>query len=551
MKGGISARVKNLLRRLVSLWEQVLRGRKELPAKYSATLIIGAMLCLLSFVALIAIVSDTVTPHSQKAETASQAVDPFLAQTGDSLVNLHQSLDGGWAFQSQIQSPHFQTDRDVGAASVGMGFLVLADRYPSNPQWLQAAEQTAQWLSAAESKGTLESGSWPDYVDGNDRSDSTYTSFDDGALGIGDFYWRLYEKTGNTAYRDSAVESVRWTLAEAENVGTTADPAYRWVWDVNTRVNPTNGDNPPVYYMGMGEGTVGIINTLTTYYQRTKNSDPVIAAECKQYIDGGLRYIQQVQTTLGQNGGDSQVIPETGVVGQDGDTAMNAGYLSGAAGEAFMYLNLYKTFGDKSYLTSAQNVFNWLQNTKNGPMVTFSDGSIAWHIAVDPDGSGDPADSQLATGFEEGSAGIGWTYLQAYKVTNDTQYLTMSEKAANWLVAIANKNNGSYSWPEDESPTSPYVRPNLDNGAAGIGMFLYDEYLVSKNQSYLTAAKGAKQSLVSSAVHDGNNIYWKDNDEGSPFSNDPSWHWGDAGIIEFLSRLSGGSDDIPGEQSGL
>jgi hypothetical protein len=31
--------------------------------------------------------------------------------------------DGGWAWRSSIQAPHYQTDRDVGAASVGEGLL--------------------------------------------------------------------------------------------------------------------------------------------------------------------------------------------------------------------------------------------------------------------------------------------------------------------------------------------------------------------------------------------------------------------------------------------
>ena len=479
--------------------------------------------------------------------------DPFLVQAGNSLIALHQTSQGGWEFQSQIQAPHYQTDRDVGAASVGMGFLVLANRYPHDQQWLTAAEQTATWLMAVSTKGSNGAISWSDYVDGgDDSSNSVYTSFDDGALGIGDFFWRLYQETGNPQYKSTALGTVNWTLAQAENVGSTTEPAYRWPWDTSTRNNALSSDNPPIYYMGMGEGSAGIINTLTTYYQRTETSDPVFAAQCKQYIDGGLRYLQQTQAVLGQNGGDNRAVPETGVIGQDGDTAMNAGYLSGAAGAAYMYLNLYNTFDDQSYLAQANKLFSWLQDTNNGPMVEFNNGTVAWRIAIDPDDSNDPTNAAYATGFEEGSAGIGWTYLQAYELTHDQQYLAMAKRAAGWLLSVAVKDNhNGYSWHEDENPASPYVRPNLDNGAAGIGMFFYDLYLVTKDQSYLTAAQGARQSIVNTAVHSGNNVYWQDDDDGSQYSNDPSWHWGDAGIIDFMARLSGGTMDIPGEQDGL
>src|SRR4051794_41930017 len=42
----------------------------------------------------------------------------------DSLVARHREMpDGGWAWRSSIQAPHYQTDRDVGAASIGQGLL--------------------------------------------------------------------------------------------------------------------------------------------------------------------------------------------------------------------------------------------------------------------------------------------------------------------------------------------------------------------------------------------------------------------------------------------
>src|SRR3954466_4168099 len=42
----------------------------------------------------------------------------------DSLVARHREMpEGGWAWRSSIQAPHYQTDRDVGAASIGEGLL--------------------------------------------------------------------------------------------------------------------------------------------------------------------------------------------------------------------------------------------------------------------------------------------------------------------------------------------------------------------------------------------------------------------------------------------
>src|SRR3954469_10640968 len=42
----------------------------------------------------------------------------------DSLVARHREMpEGGWAWRSWIQAPHYQTDRDGGAGSVGPGLL--------------------------------------------------------------------------------------------------------------------------------------------------------------------------------------------------------------------------------------------------------------------------------------------------------------------------------------------------------------------------------------------------------------------------------------------
>jgi lantibiotic modifying enzyme len=489
----------------------------------------------------------TSTPFGSP-DTANDSNEQLLLEASTTLEGLHQDSQGGWAFESQIQAPNDQTDRDVGAASVGMGFLSLADRYPDNPRWLSDAKHTAAWLMAVAHRDDNGDVWWTDYVNGTQESSSIYTSFDDGALGIGDFFWQLYQKTNDPEYKSIAMGTVDWTLSQAENVGSTNVPAYRWVWDISTRGSSLSGNNPPLYSMGMG--VVGTINTLATYYQRTSVSDPEFAARCKQYMDGALQYLQQARSTLGQNGGDSNALPETGVVGQDGDTAEDSGYLSGAAGAAYMYLHLYQVFGDQKYLSEAQGLLNWLTSS-DGPKADVQTG-IAWHIAIDSQDSSNSDNAKIATGFEEGDAGIGWTFLQAYNVTGNQDYLTTARQAGDWLLSVAIKNsNGGYSWPEDYNPTSPYIRPNLDNGAAGISMFFYDLYVTTHDIRYLSGVQGTQKWIANTAIHNGKQVWWADNDDGNSFAKDPSWHWGIAGIIAALNRETGGTMDIPGEEPAL
>jgi uncharacterized protein YyaL (SSP411 family) len=214
-----------------------------------------------------------------------------------------------------------------------------------------------------------------------------------------------------------------------------------------------------------------------------------------------------------------------------------------------MYLKLHQVFKDKKYLAKANEVLGWLSDTKNGPMVRRGPHSVAWRLELDPQG-GD--NNELSTGVEEGSAGIGWTYLQAYGQSGKEAYLNTAKSAGNWLLDVAvKKPQGGLAWHEDERPTNPLTRPNLDNGAAGIGIFLHDLYLASGDRRYQAGAQGALNWLMASAKHHGKDIFWQDNDEGSLFSRDPSWHWGLAGIIEFAQRMNGGKQDIPGEQPGI
>ena len=102
---------------------------------------------------------------------------------------------GGWAWRSSIQAPHFQTDRDVGAASIGEG-LLAAHAVTGDSSYLHAATEAGDFLIgvAEPSERGLR---WPDWADADGRrSETHYTSFDDGAAGISDFLWHLHAATG-------------------------------------------------------------------------------------------------------------------------------------------------------------------------------------------------------------------------------------------------------------------------------------------------------------------------------------------------------------------
>ena len=118
----------------------------------------------------------------------------------DSLVARRRAMpEGGSAWRSAIQAPHHHTDRDVGAASIGEG-LLAAYAVTHDARYLRAARAAGDFLLgvAEPAAGGLR---WPDWADPDGRrSDTHFTSFDDGAAGISDYLWRLSEVTHDVAF---------------------------------------------------------------------------------------------------------------------------------------------------------------------------------------------------------------------------------------------------------------------------------------------------------------------------------------------------------------
>src|SRR5207344_2690995 len=81
------------------------------------------------------------SPRPAKAAALS-----VVRMAADSLLARHETMPtGGWAWRSAIQAPHFQTDRDVGAASIGEG-LLAAYGVTRDRRYLSAAKAAGDFL---------------------------------------------------------------------------------------------------------------------------------------------------------------------------------------------------------------------------------------------------------------------------------------------------------------------------------------------------------------------------------------------------------------------
>jgi lantibiotic modifying enzyme len=426
----------------------------------------------------------------------------------DSLVARHVAMpQGGWAWRSAIQRPHFHTDRDVGAASVGEG-LLAAYSVTRDRRYLRAATRAGDYLLgvAEADDGGLR---WPDWADPSGaRSTTHFTSHDDGAAGISDFLWRLYRATGETRFRTAALAGMDWLVAQArDGLGGECPAVCTWRWTDD----PTWTDS----WSGFGMGLGGIAFTLDAFVART--GDPVLRAYAHGSRTALLRLTDEGRRPLPE-------IPN--------GTATSTGFFAGSAGAAKVLLGRHDP--------AAKRLLAWVASQA----IAARRGGLRWPLVLD---SGGDENLLSATGFQEGSAGIAWVNLQAYRATGRHTYRETARGAAVWLRRIAKRHPRGWSWAERPRERGSSVHTGLDNGVAGIGFVLEDLARAGIGRRANHAA--AEQALVwlhARARQDRLGAYWYEHRAGGRWHvrADPSWHWGTAGIAAFAARMAGWSGEI-------
>lgn len=438
--------------------------------------------------------------------------NPLVSEVGQSLINRSNAQFGGWAWQSVIQSPNYQTDRDVGAGSIGTAFLQMYDA-TGTASYLNAAEQAGNWLLATQTSA----GWWPDYYNpGSGGARYGFTSLDDGVAGQASFLFDLYQKTGNASYQTAALNGFNWLLSVATSPSGSSCPSQQCYWDW---WQPAQGQT----YLGLGSGVAGIFYSLDRMAQLTKN------ATYETYALAGAAY---EETQIASNG----AVPEA----PNGGVANDTGLYQGGAGIALAYYSLYQHTGDTRWFNDANKIMAWVRSKE----ITQPSG-VAWPISA-----GTHANKTLSTEIAEGAAGIGWAELQAYKITHAAIDLQTAEAAASWLLSVQTAQTNGVAWEAytSGSDANDYYTSE-DLGTSGIGYFFNDLYLATANASYNAAAQNAASWLQAASFPDANGYAWYQDDcigcGGWMNYAEPSFNWGLAGIGAFAARLNGGGDDMP------
>jgi hypothetical protein len=473
----------------------------------------STLVCMLVTAAICA-ASVSAEPEAQRATARASAPDSaahrLVRTAADSLVARRRVMPrGGWAWRSAIQAPHFHTDRDVGAASVGEG-LLAAYAVTRDRRYRRAAVAAGDFLLgvAEPVDGGLR---WPDWADPDGRRSAThYTSFDDGAAGISDFLWRLGNLTGLRRFRTAAVAGMRWVVAEARGPSC-PETACSWRW--------TDDPGSDVAYHGVGMGEAGIVLALDAFADRT--GDP----EFRLYARAGAARLRALTAdgTVPLPRGSESGTHETG-------------FLSGSAGAAYVLLHRYVRDRDPADLAAARRLLDWV----NGRAIAVPAGGLRWPVTDD--------DPSSVSGFELGAAGIAWVNLEAARITGDPGYRGVARSAGVWLRRVQLEKGGWRELPGDAS-SAAYV--GLDGGTAGVGWVLEDLARAGLDAAAnRKAARAALAGLRARAAADRLGAYWYGNHVAGRglLRAEPSWHWGSAGIAAFGARLAGWTGRGPGGQ---
>lgn len=447
---------------------------------------------------------------NRAADTEAAALARLAA---DSLVARRQAMPtGGWAWRSAVQAPHYQTDRDVGAAGIGEG-LLAAYAVTRDARYRRAAVEAGDYLvgvAEPEAGGLL----WPDWADPDGaRSKRHFTSFDDGAAGISDYLWRLYEVTRERRFRTAAIAGMRWLVAQAEGPNCPRT-ACSWKW--------TDEPGGRVAYYGLGMGQAGIVLALDSFADRTGD------ASFRAHARAGAAWLRE----LTANG--TRPLPR----GFEDPTTFETGFLSGSAGAAYLFLERYRRDSDPVDLATARGLLDWVDRRR----VADGAGRTSWPFAAHPG-------AWTASGFELGVAGIAWVNLQAARTTGEAVYRERALAAGRWLRHVSLGG----VWEELPGDRASRLHVGLDSGAAGIGWVLEDLARAGLDPAEnRAAARSALAGLRAEARSDRLGAFWFESRTGTRrrLRAEPSWHWGAAGIAAFAARLGGWSGRAPGGQPG-
>ncbi len=321
----------------------------------------------------------------------------------------------------------------------------------TSDDYLSAALQTANWLISLEQEESLCNGlSWPQST----ISDTKATGLGSGAAGIGLFFLKLYQSTGNNNY-----------LQKARGAANFINKKY-----IN---HETNG---PDWLSGAAGGGDFFIDL----YKETKNSNYLQMAKTsaqwlmeEAYTDNSGYYWKHYPTI----------------------TKIYTGIAHGAAGIGLFFLNLYEQDSSTIYLQYAEGAFDWLTHYA----IDFDDSSLGWKRLT--------KDAHAYHLWCGGSTGIIFFLEKLYHITQKPIYIEYLKKTANGLIKYAHDSNGSCCWYyTTEGGSFPII---YCHGTSSTAHAFFLSYSLLRDTKYFNyARRGAEWVKKVRKEYNSSSYYW-------------------------------------------
>ncbi len=387
---------------------------------------------------------------------------------------------------------YYYMSESEGAAGI-CTFLLSLFQATGNLTYLSLAEGGARWLlSMTRKEGT--NYSWPRYL----SSTQYYTGKSYGTAGVGTFFLKIYEATGNSTYLQYVKGAARWLTSTAN------DSTIGYQWSADYQPDPDDW-----HYTGLHSGAAGIGGFfLACALAHWDNASVEYSRSAAQYL---------VNSAQLQNGGYFWYT-------YNGSSTRYSSYFEGTAGIGTTFLDLFHRTANNTYLDYSKGAAQYLISIADP-----NEGGYRWQMDIDQS-------DYNYTGLGNGVAGIGKMFLEIFLSTGNQTYLDYAKGAAQWLKAIKTNIDSNYSWPTiHNSPVNPYPESNYRDGAAGIGDFMLDMFLATSNETYLDLACGAARWIQSQAISTTGGLCWP-----HLFNygiNETGFDFGASGIGTFLYRL--------------
>lgn len=419
-----------------------------------------------------------------------------------SIAEVH-SIGGTLCAAWKYEDGKYYTGISKGMAGIGSFLSRLASFNNTDTTYRYYAKLAANWLiKMAKSIAVFNHLNVPIgtgmYWNQINTTSSTYTGMMDGVAGIADFLLTIgfseTEQGIENTYLDAAIKAGNFLISSYDPIGITTSAnqsVYTYVW--STISYPISSVDLSLY-----SGTAGVLQFLNNLYRSTHISN---FSTC---VSGAYEYFRMNANNNPSGPGKYWNITSTS------EKVYSLG--TGVAGVALSLLHI--SFSSYKAIQAAEKAAQWLYSVRT----EINTNEIAFN----------ESDLGIVTysGLMEGTAGVGLTFLNLYRITGNISYFNWASYCAKYLE---NQNR----WNITQSSTDVYY--GIKYGVSGIGLFFLELAKTSSTSWYSNALKSMASFIINNAIISGDQYSWTASiNTATQYYN---WDFGAAGILYFLTEM--------------